>query len=126
MQKESQTQFVHRIGLGERQTLSDETAKPLPQSVVASLDMSSQAGLFAHCRMLLRRDDHLIGFPKVAVTVCSAIGGGDLLPDFSTTRSASVANDIGDDLPGSTTQGNPYPALKSYNEQFLLGNNRPF
>jgi hypothetical protein len=76
MQKESQTQFVHRIGLGERQALSHETPKPLLQSVVPSLDMGSQAGLFAHCRMLLLGDDHL-----------------------------------GDDLPGSTTQGNPDPAF---------------
>jgi hypothetical protein len=26
-------------------------------------------------------------------------------------RSASVADDIGHNLPGGTTQGNPYPAL---------------
>jgi hypothetical protein len=64
MQKETQTQFVQRLGLGERQALSHETAKPLPQSVVPSPDMSRQVGLFAHCRMLLRRDDQLVGFPK--------------------------------------------------------------
>ena len=64
MQKESQTQFVHRIGLGKRETLSYEAAQPLAQRVVPSLDMRRQAGFFAHCPMLLRRDDQRVRFQK--------------------------------------------------------------
>ena len=111
MQKEAQTQFVHRIALGERQTLSDETSEPLPQSVVPALDMRRQASLFARCRVLLRRDDQLRGFPKVAVAMRPTIAGWYLLPQFLTGRSASVTNDRGDDLSRSTTQGDPDPAF---------------
>jgi hypothetical protein len=59
MQKEAQTQLVHHLALRKRQTLSDEASKPLAQGVVPSLDMCRQASLFAHCRMVRRRDDHL-------------------------------------------------------------------
>ena len=111
MQKEAQTQLMHRIGFGERQTLSDETSKPLPQSVVPSFDMRRQASLFAHCRMLLRRDDQLVGFPKVTVAMSRSILGRDLLPEFVTGRPAPVAHDVSHDLPGGTTQGDPDPAF---------------
>jgi len=111
MQKKPQTQFVHRIGLGEGQTLSDEASESLPQSVVPSLDMCRQASLFAHCRMLLRRNDQLVGFPKVTVAMGTTIGGGNVLPEFSTSGGASVANDISHDLSGGATQSDPNPAF---------------
>jgi hypothetical protein len=43
--------------------------------------------------------------------VSTAIGGGYLLPEFLTGRAASIANHIGHNLPGGTTQGNPDPAF---------------
>jgi len=102
---------VHRIGLGKRQALSDEASEPLPQRVVPSLDMGRQAGLFARRGMLLRRDDQRVSFPKVTVAMRRSIPGWYLLPEFLTGRSAPVANDIGHDLPGGTTQSDPYPAF---------------
>jgi hypothetical protein len=107
MQKESQTQFVHRIVLGERETLSNEAAQPLPQRVVPSLDMRRQATLFAYCGMLLRRDDQRVSFPKVTVTMSRSIVVRDMLPEFATGRRASVTDRIGHDLAGGATQGNP-------------------
>jgi hypothetical protein len=38
-----------------------------------------------------------------------AIGCRDVFPKFLTGHLASVANDIGDNLPGGTTSGDPYP-----------------
>jgi hypothetical protein len=57
MQKESQTDVVHQVRLGERQALSDEASKSLAQGVVPSLDMRSEPTLFACGNMLLGRDD---------------------------------------------------------------------
>ena len=111
MQKESQTEFVHRIGLGKRQTLSDEAPEPLPQSIVPPLDMRREAGLFARRGMLLGRDDQRVSFPKVAVAMSRSRPGRYPLPEFLTSRPAPVANDIGHDLSGSTTQRDPYPAF---------------
>jgi transposase-like protein len=56
VQKESQTQLVHRVGLGKRQALPDEAPEPLPQCVVPSLDVRCQATLFASGRVLLGRE----------------------------------------------------------------------
>ena len=111
MQKEAQTQFVHRLGLGKRETLSHETSKPLPQGVVPSLDVRRQATLFARRRVLLRRDDQRVSFPKVAVAMSTTIVGRYLLPEFATRRRASVADGVSDDLPSGTTQGDPDPAF---------------
>src|SRR3954462_10375039 len=111
MQKDSQTQFVHRIGLGKRETLSHEASEPLPQGVVPPRDMCSQAALFAYCRMLLRGDNRRVSFPKVTVAMRRAILGRDLLPEFATGRPAPVADRIGHDLTGGATQGNPDPPL---------------
>jgi len=88
MQKESQTQFVHRIGLGKRETISDEASELLPQSIVPSLNMGREAGLFARRSMLLRRDDQRVSFPKVTVAMSRSIPGWYLLPQFLTGRPA--------------------------------------
>jgi hypothetical protein len=111
MQEEAQTQFVHRIALGKRQALSNEASKPLPQSVVPSLDMRCQAGLFARCSMLLHRDDQRVSFPKVTVAMSRSILGRYPLPEFATGRPASVTDRIGHDLTSGATQGNPDPSL---------------
>jgi hypothetical protein len=58
--------------------------------------------------MVLRRNDQLVGFPKVTIAM-GTIGGGNLLPEFPASGGASVANDIGHDLTSGATQGNPYP-----------------
>ena len=111
MQKEAQTQFVHRLGFGKGETLSDEAAKPLPQSVVPSLDVRRQPGLFTRRRVLLRRDDQRVGFPKVAVAMSATIALRYLLPEFATGRRTSIANHVSDDLPRGTAQGDPNPAF---------------
>lgn len=83
----------------------------MPQGVVPSLDMRCQATLFAGRRGLLRGDDHSVGFPKVAVAMSTAVIARYVLPEFPTGRRAPVADDVSDDLPGGTTQGDSYPAL---------------
>jgi hypothetical protein len=53
VQKEPQANLVHPIRFGERQALAHETRKPLPQSVVPSLDMRRLSAFLACLRMLL-------------------------------------------------------------------------
>ena len=53
----------------------------------------------------------MICLPEISVTMSAAIAGRYLLPELSTSGSASVADDIGHDLPGGATQGNPDPAF---------------
>ncbi len=77
MQKETQTDVVHLLGLGEGQTLPDEASESLAQGVVPPLDRRRPAGLFAPGRVLRGRDDQLVRFPEVAVTMTTAIEGGD-------------------------------------------------
>jgi hypothetical protein len=77
VQKESQTYFVHRIRLGEGQTLSDKAPEPLPQGIVPPLDVRRQPGLLNSGRMLLGRDDELISLTEVAEAMAVAVGSGD-------------------------------------------------
>src|SRR5215213_8184946 len=109
MKKEAQTEFMHRIGLRKRQTLSDEASEPLPQGVVPSFDMSSQARLFSRRRVLPGRDDYLVCLPEVAETVPTAINDRDALPEFLASCPAAVADHISDYLTSRTTQGDPNP-----------------
>src|SRR5213075_438687 len=100
MQKESQTQFVHCVGLGERQALPDEAPEPLAQRQVPPLDVRGEAGLLASGRVLLRRDDEIVRLPEVAEAVAAAISRRDRRPQLLTGRLRAVADGVGDDLTG--------------------------
>ena len=73
--------------------------------------MSRQTAVFAAARMLLFRDDVLISFPEVAITMRRAITLRHLLPELATSPFAAVADDERDDLAGTTAQRDPNPAL---------------
>ena len=103
MQKKPQTQLMHLIRLGEGETLSPEAAKPLPQDVVPSFHVCRPAGFFARRRVLLRRDDQLVGLPEVAIAMTLTISDGDARPQLLATGFASVANKVGNYLAGGTT-----------------------
>jgi hypothetical protein len=61
--------------------------------------------------MLLFRDDVLISFPEIAITMSRAITLRHLLPEFATSHFAAVADDERDDLACATAQRDPNPAL---------------
>ena len=67
--------------------------------------------VFATRRMLLIWNHVLVRLPEVTVTVSVAVSTRYLLPQLLPGGLASIANDVGDDLSGGTTQRNPYPAL---------------
>jgi len=111
VQKEPQANLVHPIRFGERQALAHETRKPLPQSVVPSLDMRRLSAFLACLRMLLGGDDLPIRLPEVAVAMPALISLRHPLPQLAATLFAPVADVVGDHLACLAAQRQPDPAF---------------
>ena len=103
--------MVHVVRLGERERLSNEARKPLPQSVDPPLDVGSLAFLLAGGLMLLLRDYLLVSLPQVAVAARLLVAFGDRLPQPFTARSAPIAHHESHDLARPSAQGEPDPHL---------------
>jgi len=86
----------------------------LAKRIIPPLDVRRFAGFFSASRMLLRRNDQSIGFPKVGKAMSEAKRFRNLLPQFLTTCLASVADDERDHLPGLSAQSDPNPSLVGF------------
>ena len=73
--------------------------------------MIGLAAVFAHRLMAVGGEDELISAPEIAEGMTALVGVGDMLPAPQTTGFASVAHDVVHNLPGTTTQCDPDPAL---------------
>ena len=61
--------------------------------------------------MLLFRDDFLVGFPEICITVSRAISLRHLLPKLKASRCPTITDNKCDDLPCATAQCDPNPTL---------------
>jgi|SRR5215216_681272 len=111
IKKETQTYLVHGVRLGKRQAFSDKPTKSLPQGEVPSLDVSGQSGFFTCCCVLLVRDNQIVSFPEVTVTMTVAISSRDSLPQLFATSFASISDNVSYYLTCKTTKRDPNPSL---------------
>lgn len=111
MKKQVQTNLVHQVRFGKGQDLSNKARQPLPQGLVPAFDVRCLPGVFAARRALLIRNDLLISFPEIRITVRGLVTRRDRRPQLLTGLCTPVADDEGHDLASRPTQRNPAPAL---------------
>jgi hypothetical protein len=104
------------VGFGKRQGFSNKTNQALPQGVEPTLNMVRLATFFAHRLMTVRRENTLIGIPKIAERMRAFVGPGDAPPELQATGFTAVVDEVGDDLSGAATQSDPDPALVAFPE----------
>ena len=99
------------VGLGKSQGLAHKAGQTLSQGVVPTFDVGGFSCFLAHGAVRCGVEGQLIRLPEVAAGTTRAVALGDELAQSQATVGAAVADEAGDDLSGSTTEGNPDPAL---------------
>jgi len=61
--------------------------------------------------MRLWREDELISFPEIAVTLAGSVGLWNLLPEFAASGLAPIAQDESHDLASAAAHDCPQPAF---------------
>ena len=111
MDEQLQGGLVKVVGLGKSQSLAHKAGQTLSQGVVPALDVGGFSCFLANGAVRCGIKGQLIRFPEVAAGATGALALGDALAQSAPTVGATVADKVGDDLSGATTEGNPEPAL---------------
>ena len=104
--------MIH-IGFGKRQRSTDKTPQSLAQCVIPSLNMRCFTRFFTNRLVLFAQQAKylLIRFPKVAEGSTMSVSRWYPGPQTPTAFFTTSANEVGNNLACSTTQGYPNPSF---------------
>jgi hypothetical protein len=111
VQEEEQAKLVHLVFLAEAECLAHQASKSLTQRVVEAFDVIGLTFFFTHGPVLPLGKDGAIRLPEVSVGSLGTVGFGNATPKHTASGFTSVAQSAGDDLPSTTAQCKPNPAL---------------
>ena len=111
MDEQLQGQLVKVVGLGKGQCFAHKASQALAQGVMPAFDVRSLSGFLANGAVRVSVKGHLISLPEIAAGTTGLVALGDEMAQSPATVGAAVADEAGDDLSSSTTEGNPDPAL---------------
>ena len=110
MDEQTQGDFMHSVAFGKGEGFADETSEALAKRAVPAFDVAGFTVALAAQAVGAPWKHLIVSQPEVAARGPAPVVRRDACTQGAGTLGGTISHEVGDDLAGLATKGNPHPA----------------